>query len=49
MNTYSFSLTCEDDDYAIDHATETAIHELISSWNMEVVGFLFNNMDESRE
>ena len=41
-------LLAKNDDYAIDHATETARHELISSGNMEL-WYLFNNMDESRE
>ena len=42
-------LIAKEDDYAIDHATETAIHELISSGNMEELWDLFNNMDENRE
>ena len=42
-------LIAKEDDYAIDHATETAIHELILSGNMEELWDLFNNMDEIRE
>jgi hypothetical protein len=42
-------LLAKEDDYAIDHATETAILELISSGNTELLWDLFNNMDENRE
>jgi hypothetical protein len=41
-------LLAKEDDYAIDHATEAAIHELVSSGNMEELWDLFNNMDEMR-
>ena len=39
-------LLAKEDDYAIDHATEAAIHELVSSRNIEELSDLFNNMDE---
>ena len=42
-------LVAKEDDYAIDHATEAAIHELVSSGNIEELWDLFNNMDEMRE
>jgi hypothetical protein len=42
-------LLAKEDDYAIDHATEAAIHELVSSGNIEELWDLFNNMDEKRE
>ena len=42
-------LLAKEDDYAIDHATETAIHELISSGNREELWDLFKNMDDARE
>jgi hypothetical protein len=42
-------LVAKEDDYAIDHATEAAIHELISSGNTEELWDLFNNMDETRK
>ena len=41
-------LLAKENDYAIDHATEAAIHELVSSGNMEELWDLFNNMDEMR-
>ena len=41
-------LLTKEDDSAIDHATEVAIHELVSSENMEELWDLFNNMDEMR-
>jgi hypothetical protein len=45
-------LLAKEDDYAIDHATEAAIRELVSSGNIlliEELWDLFNNMDEKRE
>jgi hypothetical protein len=39
----------KEDDYTIDHTTGAAIHELISSGNMEELWDLFNNMDETRK
>ena len=39
-------LLAKEDDSAIDHATEAAIHELVSSGNMEELWDLFNSMDE---
>lgn len=42
-------LLANEDDYAIDRATEAAIHELISSGNVEELWDLINNMDETRE
>ena len=42
-------LLAKEDDYAIDHATETAIHEPISSGNREELWDLFKNMDDARE
>ena len=42
-------LVAKEDDYAIDHATEVAIHELISSGNTEELWDLFNNMDKTRK
>ena len=41
-------LLAKEDDSAIDHGTEAAIHELVSSGNMEELWDLFNNMDEMR-
>ena len=46
---YHLLVTRKEDDYAIDHATETAIHELISSGNREELWDLFKNMDDARE
>ena len=43
------NLLAKEDDYAIDHATEAAIQELVSSGNIEELWDLFNNMDEKRE
>jgi hypothetical protein len=42
-------LLAKEDDYTIDHATEMAIHELISLGNKEELCDLLNNMDENRE
>jgi hypothetical protein len=42
-------LLAKEDDYAIGHATETAIHELISLGNVEELWDLFNNIDDTRE
>ena len=41
-------LLVKEDDYAIDHTTEAAIHELVPSGNVEELWDLFNNMDEMR-
>jgi hypothetical protein len=41
-------LLAKDDDYAIDHATEGTIHELISLRNTEELWDSFNSMDENR-
>ena len=46
---YHLLVTRKEDDYAIDHATETAIHELISSGNREELWDLFKNTDDARE
>jgi hypothetical protein len=42
-------LLTKEDDYAIDHATEAAIHELISSRNIEELWDLLNNTDKNRD
>jgi hypothetical protein len=42
-------LLAKEDDYAIDHAIETAIHELITSGSVEELWDLFSDMDETRE
>jgi hypothetical protein len=42
-------LLAKEDDYAIDRATEAAIHELISSGNTEELWDLLNSMDENRD
>jgi len=42
-------LLAKEDDYAIDHATEGAIHELISPGNTEELWDLFNSMEEIRD
>jgi hypothetical protein len=39
-------LLAKEDDYTIDHATETAVHELISSGSVEELWDLFSNMDD---
>ena len=41
-------LLAKEDDYAIDHATEAAIHKLISAGNLEELRDLLNAMDENR-
>ena len=41
-------LLAKEDDYAIDHATEAAIHELISAGNLEELWDVLNAMDENR-
>jgi len=44
-------LVAKEDDYAIDHETEMAIHELICSGNtgLEELWDLSNNMGETRK
>jgi hypothetical protein len=39
----------KENDHVIDHATEAAIHDLVSLGNVEESWDLFNNMDEKRE
>jgi hypothetical protein len=50
MSIYSlfptWHLLAKEDDYTIDHATEMAIHELISSGSVEELWDLFSNMDD---
>ena len=46
---FASHLLAKEEDYAIDHASEAAIHELVSSENMEELSDLLNNMDEIRE
>jgi len=41
-------LLAKEDDYAINHATEAAIHELISAGDLEELRDLLNAMDENR-
>ena len=41
-------LLAKEDDYEIDHATEVAIHELISAGDLEELWDLLNAMDENR-
>jgi hypothetical protein len=41
-------LLAKEDDYVIDHATEAAIHELISAGNLEELRDLLNAMDGNR-
>ena len=45
---FSSRLLAKEDDYAIDNATEGAIHELISVGNLEELQDLFKAMDENR-
>jgi uncharacterized protein YaeQ len=46
---FSSHLVAKEEDYAIDHATEEAIQELISLGNIEELRDLLNSMDENRE
>ena len=45
---FSSRLLAKEDDYAIDNATEGAIHEFISVGNLEELQDLFKAMDENR-
>ena len=45
---FSSRLLAKKDDYAINNATEGAIHELISAGNLEELQDLFKAMDENQ-